>query len=1002
MAGVVEPIAAVGVVSKLISLALKGGAAAHASGLGKDDLEALQAALEAGQAVRAASAVAPEDAAHHLALIARCFGQAVARHQELHGLRTLRGGLRRWLDSDERARDREIKLRVQLALLEPARLGEHARGDVDAIAALTGSPLATPYYRRLWLAFSSPGLTLPGEDPPLDMSRAARREFERYFLLAYLPALESPAGKAVRGYLDRLEDYRAHRIQDLLLQDLASWGARHVFGNVPRARWSDDEPVPFLALDDLFVECDGAIAAADGPASTPLLGAIEALVAADAPPRVVVVVADFGSGKSMAARKLAARWAEAALASTAVGPDTVVPVYVKCAEDFSSDAVDLPTTLRRAWRRQAEGFGLGLDLDDPGLAEPARDQRTVVLLDGLDEVALGDQALRTLFQRLRDRTTERRRFVVFSRPGAVPRRDELGERVVVVQVQPFTDAQIAAWIAGWNRARPGGPALARDELEARGLAEVIRTPILLFMAAFTAAPEVERTTAASLAELYEGFFAQIATGKAKADRERHGPIARASDALLMALRRAGLLDEADEPADAMLWLMGRVAWEAQRLEERAPPEALRQRHVESVLAEARLGVGPEALHAIEVGLVLALQSDLRAANHPILFGHQSFREFLVGRHWAMTLARALGERSDRRRDEVVRELYGGRLLAEQSRAYDFLMQLVNAPVAPARPRSACQWTDERRRALVGWAQEAFEDDAQWFASPERMAIADDRRAVVREAALAIGSRTRGSPGLRARDARSLRSLLAWFQATGQTARLIADGADLAGLDLSHQAVSGACFAGAHMDGVTVQGGTLVRCELAGAHLAGADFSLCLLELSSFRGAILDGARMMGARGRSVGFPAATARAARFVDARLPDVGFEAAQLQGADFSLANLSYGRFEMADLTAVRMHRANLTWATLRDARLVGVDLRAADLRSARLYGADLDGARLDDADLRSARYDARTRWPTGFDPRAAGAVEDPVGMAPDTPDDAAPDLAPRSSFPAAPRPR
>jgi uncharacterized protein YjbI with pentapeptide repeats len=54
-----------------------------------------------------------------------------------------------------------------------------------------------------------------------------------------------------------------------------------------------------------------------------------------------------------------------------------------------------------------------------------------------------------------------------------------------------------------------------------------------------------------------------------------------------------------------------------------------------------------------------------------------------------------------------------------------------------------------------------------------------------------------------------------------------------------------------------------------------------------------------------------------------------------------------------------------------MVNADLRGADLRRARLQGADLRAAKLDEAKLGGAtltgtRYDARTRWPAGFDAR------------------------------------
>ena len=61
---------------------------------------------------------------------------------------------------------------------------------------------------------------------------------------------------------------------------------------------------------------------------------------------------------------------------------------------------------------------------------------------------------------------------------------------------------------------------------------------------------------------------------------------------------------------------------------------------------------------------------------------------------------------------------------------------------------------------------------------------------------------------------------------------------------------------------------------------------------------------------------------------------------------------------------------------ADLQDIDLRGADLLAANLYGANLRGANLYRADLtganlREARYTAETKWPVGFDPKAAGAV-------------------------------
>jgi Pentapeptide repeats (8 copies) len=84
--------------------------------------------------------------------------------------------------------------------------------------------------------------------------------------------------------------------------------------------------------------------------------------------------------------------------------------------------------------------------------------------------------------------------------------------------------------------------------------------------------------------------------------------------------------------------------------------------------------------------------------------------------------------------------------------------------------------------------------------------------------------------------------------------------------------------------------------------------------------------------------------------------------------------------DLRGALLPGARLDGARLAAADLAGADVRAASLQRAQLAGADLEGAllcgaQLQGADLRGARLagaraNAATRWPSGFDWRAAGA--------------------------------
>jgi hypothetical protein len=74
-----------------------------------------------------------------------------------------------------------------------------------------------------------------------------------------------------------------------------------------------------------------------------------------------------------------------------VSLDAVLPIYVRCADDFPHEAVDLVATVRSAWQRQGSGFGLQVAVHDDALAWPEDGQRVVCLLDGLDEVVLGER-----------------------------------------------------------------------------------------------------------------------------------------------------------------------------------------------------------------------------------------------------------------------------------------------------------------------------------------------------------------------------------------------------------------------------------------------------------------------------------------------------------------------------------------------------------------------------------------------------------------------------------
>jgi len=64
--------------------------------------------------------------------------------------------------------------------------------------------------------------------------------------------MATPQGQQVQAWRLGLSEERTRTILQLLAEELASWGRRHVFGNV-RAQ-AEGDPIPFMSLDEMYVE----------------------------------------------------------------------------------------------------------------------------------------------------------------------------------------------------------------------------------------------------------------------------------------------------------------------------------------------------------------------------------------------------------------------------------------------------------------------------------------------------------------------------------------------------------------------------------------------------------------------------------------------------------------------------------------------------------------------------------------------------------------------------
>lgn len=134
------------------------------------------------------------------------------------------------------------------------------------------APEQTAYFRALWQAFCLrplPDLEVQYERPLIEpASGEDRRRFEATFRRACAEALAVPGMRELRDTLIELASERTQLVRHLLLSDLATWGERHVFGNI-----SHHAALPLMPLDGMYVEPRARLRGRRDDPARPVLGA---------------------------------------------------------------------------------------------------------------------------------------------------------------------------------------------------------------------------------------------------------------------------------------------------------------------------------------------------------------------------------------------------------------------------------------------------------------------------------------------------------------------------------------------------------------------------------------------------------------------------------------------------------------------------------------------------------------------------------------------------------
>ena len=927
---------AVGTLSKILGAGISAWDAFKTPGFDDKDVAALRAFLDAGSGILGA-AMSPKEceaSALHLALITRSFGQAFGRHWAFNKDFVPVGKLSVFMTKEQKHRSAEIEARTRYAAQRLLVPGELPAGpnELNIVTSLTGSPLNTPYYRTLWDAFSNPSLDDESTTtaPLLDTGESVRGEFERNFLIVYWEGLSSVAGQRIRDYVNGLEKYQTRLVRELILKDTSAWGERHLFGNTDRNRTPQGYGLPFLPLDAMYVEPLGQVERAQ-ESPKPILTLIKwSLRQPDG--KLIFVKADFGSGKSLTARTLACRLAADILTTrTGTSTDQELPVFIRCADDFISDgAFELAPTVRRAWKRQASTFGLELKTSDDTLSPPEKDQKSVFILDGLDEVALSDRKLDALIQRLQEETSAKHRFIIFSRPGALPSEQKLNNAVVITLL-PFTTqdtsqfegGQVGEWLRRWSTITQPSTPLKPHILAQKNLLEIAKTPILLFMIAQSWDDIASTNTPKTLAEIYEGFFQHIAHGKHNLDREKNINVFEASNHLLEQLKSLNELPSKSKAPDAMLWLMSRVAWEATKLSQNHPSEPLTTRDVDRLIEDdLELRPSSELTSTIRMGLLLAMQADLKAGADHFLFGHKSFREFLVARYWANRL-RKLASADSRDAIEIEHSLYGARFMAENEHL-KFLIEILN------------QLKPTERSAIAKWTQACLNNEEQIFkARKDRPTgiIRDDLRAPLREAALAIGCTIKGGH-IHIEDPMVLRSLIGWFVATETYASLHAPGVTMDNTNLWGVRLFYSSFVGSTLNEVELSDSTFGECDFSHSHILGGEMEIADFQDCSFIETTLTDLRITS----------------RFSTCSFESAIIEDTVLEGSSFLDCDLTSANFEETTFLYVSFRGGNLSKTRFSGCIFEDVDFQKTNLSS---------------VVFENTQYTSATTWPGEFNP-------------------------------------
>jgi hypothetical protein len=537
------------------------------------------------------------------------------------------------------------------------------------IAALTGPPTLTPYYRMLWRAFTDPMLgpvLIPAKYQwECIHTRDVYRVFESYFYAAYNTGLASVDGDSLKRYLNaqrkELPPVLMRRQQAL---DMAGWGSLPVayFGKNP------------LSHSQLYVEPyarqTGILPVAPERSNffallPKLTGTAESLGS-----QVVVVLGDPGVGKSLAARELVLRIAQRYLCASSIEA-VPLPVYIPGSLLLSKETQEIlhiRDVIRAALHSHGQRLHATQGIQNACFEPPTDDEPVLMVVDDVDAAQLTKKQQRALFRALG--TLDRKhQAVLFSRNAGLDVGVLKEYEIPQVELLEFethgTDSQVQQWLTRWNLLVRPQNALNQDSLVQRdpGLLTLAKRPILLRILAQIWDRLSSGPTTSTL--LFAEFTRQVVRFRLEPAVTAHREsVEDTLGSSIVAGLAAKQIVSPDTPIEvALTWILARLAWESVCQSEQRLP--LTKKQARSVLHEELALPEPDAVLARLCDAVLLLvEPGPEAQGNSLTFGHDSFRQYLAATFWDKQLRRLRSDGiAEAEKRTIEQQLCQGRLTA---------------------------------------------------------------------------------------------------------------------------------------------------------------------------------------------------------------------------------------------------------------------------------------------------------------------------------------------------